>query len=84
MAQTTEYFGIYCNSQLRCDVTQTSRIFVNFSRDLSYWSASLTASLLIVTIFNLTVFVNKKSRINHQGSEDVSYTVSGTGEIGTL
>ena len=26
-AQNTEYFGLYRNSQLRCDVTPTSRIF---------------------------------------------------------
>ena len=84
MAQTTEYLGIYGNSQLRCDVTQTSRMFVNFSRDLSGLVSQFNGKFINCHHFQSDSFVNKKLRINHQGSEDISYTVSGTGEIGTL
>ena len=37
MAQYMEYFGLYRNSQLRCDVTPTSRIaeLTNSTKELS-------------------------------------------------
>ena len=31
LAQNTEYFGLYHNSQLRCDVTPTSRIIISIN-----------------------------------------------------
>ena len=54
MTQNTEYFGIYCNSHIRCDITPTSGIVDFYIDDF---------------IFALFIFMKDGKAFNNNGSE---------------